>query len=105
MPSLNHLPGLFVAFTQTFGGPPSFFIPKWCIQAYGLPDNIASSQPAQIMMVVSSARMTAIGLALFVFHFRGDYEAVDVLLLCLGGYVSLLFLFLGWGNGSGSGEE
>ena len=87
MVSLHHIPGLFVAFTQTFGGPPSFFNPKWCIEKYGLPDSIADSKPAQTMMVVSSARMTAIGLALFTFHFQGDYAAVDTMLVCLGGYV------------------
>lgn len=84
---LHHIPGLFVAFTQTFGGPPSFFNPKWCIQKYGLPDAIAESKSAQTMMVVSSARMTAIGLALFAFHFQHEYAAVDTLLICLGGYV------------------
>lgn len=96
MVSLHHIPGLFVAFTQTFGGPPSFFNPRWCIQKYGLPDTIADSKPAQTMMVVSSARMTAIGLALFTFHFQHEFAAVDTLLICLGGYVcqNLKFMIL-----------
>ena len=35
-------------------------------------------------MIVSSARITAIGIALFTFYFQGKLEAVDTILLILG---------------------
>ena len=37
--------------------------------------------------------MTAIGLALFAFHFQEEYAAVDTLLVCLGGYVCFARLY------------
>ncbi|KAF4612465.1 hypothetical protein G7Y89_g15611 [Cudoniella acicularis] len=51
MPPLNHLPGPLVAFTQTFGGPPSFINPQWCVEAYGLPPRYSNSKEAQKVMV------------------------------------------------------
>ena len=87
--ALRHIPGLFVAATETFGGQYSFIDPKWCIEAYGLPDRIASSQPAQTMMIVNSARMSCLGIAMFIFHFRQQYELVDLMMMILGGYLGM----------------
>ena len=100
MLSLRHLPGLFIASTQTFGGlVPLFSAPwaEWAITAYGLP-HIATSQPAQTMMIVSSARMTALGLAIFAFHFQGRYEAVDTMMVTLG-WVGLIDGYVSWMEG------
>jgi Domain of unknown function (DUF4267) len=96
---LRHIPGLFIASTQTFGGQASFFDPKWCINKYGLPDRIASSKAAQTMMIVSSARTSALGIAMFVFHYQQKYEVVDMLLIILGAYVGLVDGYVAWNEG------
>lgn len=97
--ALRHILGLFIASTQTFGGQASFFDPKWCIEKYGLPDRIASSKAAQTMMIVSSARMSAMGIALFVFHYQQKYDIVDTLLMILGSYVGLVDGYVAWIEG------
>lgn len=72
-----------------------FFNAEYAILEFGLPPRIATSKPAQSIMIVSSARITAIGLALFIFFFRGQLEVVDIILVTLG-YVGLVDGYVCW---------
>lgn len=84
---LRHIPSLFLATTFTFGGLWPLWSKEACQAAmrdFGLPPHVRDSSPAQSVMVVYSSRMTVMGLALYLFHYRKMYAAVDVILLCLG---------------------
>ncbi len=72
-----------------------FFNAEYAIQEFGLPKRVAISKPAQSIMIVSSARITAIGLALFTFYFQGKLAAVDTMLTVLG-YVGLVDGYVCW---------
>jgi hypothetical protein len=69
---LWHIPPLLVATVTTFGGLIPFFNAdaEYTILEFGLPQSIAVSKPAQSIVIVSPARITAIGLALFTFTSR-----------------------------------
>ncbi len=82
--TLWHVPALFVSTALTFGGLMPFFNAEYAILEFGLPERIAISKPAQSIMIVSSARTTAIGLALFTFYFQEKFAAVDTILAILG---------------------
>lgn len=49
-------------------------------------------------MILSSARITATGLAIFVFYFQGKFEAVDVILVTMG-YVGAVDGYVCWKEG------
>ena len=96
--ALRHGPHLLVATALTFGGLMPFFNAEHAILEFGLPRRIATSQPAQAVMIVSSARITAIGLAIYAFHYQQMYSSVDILLACLG-YVGLIDGYVCWKEG------
>ena len=75
-----------------------FFNAESAILEFGLPKRIAISKPAQAVMITSSARITAIGMALFTFYFQGTLEAVDTVLAIIG-YVGLVDGYVCWREG------
>jgi hypothetical protein len=96
--TLFHIPPLLIAAALTFGGLMPFFNAEAAILEFGLPRRIAISKPAQSIMIVSSARISAIGMALFMFYFQEKLEAVDTILLILG-YVGLVDGYVSWCEG------
>ncbi len=93
--SLRHVPALYVATAFTFGGLIPLFNAQYAISLFGLPERIAVSKPAQSIMIVSSARITAIGLSLFTFYYQEKFAAVDTILTMVG-YVSLVDGYVCW---------
>ncbi|ERF77032.1 hypothetical protein EPUS_07938 [Endocarpon pusillum Z07020] len=93
--TLRHVPPLFVATALTFGGLMPFFNAEYAILEFGLPERIASSKAAQSIMIISSARITAIGLSIFTFCFQEKFAAVDTKLTILG-YVGLVDGYVCW---------
>lgn len=75
-----------------------FFNAEYAIREFGLPQRIAMSKQAQSIMVTSSARITAIGLALFTFYFQGKLAEFDTILAILG-YVGLVDGYVCWREG------
>lgn len=67
--SIKHFPTLFVAVATIFGGFVPFFNAEYAIEEFGLPKRIARVKEAQAIMVLSSARITAIDAAMFIFYF------------------------------------
>ncbi|KAK7064829.1 multicopper oxidase type 1, secreted [Favolaschia claudopus] len=98
MVPLRHIPPLFVAFALTFGGLYPFFDAPGAIREFGLPNHVATSSPAQSVMKLSSARGSAIGLALFAFYLRKQYAAFDTVLASLF-YVGLVDGYVCWQEG------
>ncbi|CAG8981796.1 hypothetical protein HYALB_00004739 [Hymenoscyphus albidus] len=96
--ALGHIPALFVATATTFGGLMPFFNAEHAILEFGLPQRIASSKPAQSVMILSSARISTLGLTLFVFYFQEKLAAVDTIMLLLG-YVGLVDGYVCWLEG------
>lgn len=88
--SLFHVLPLFVAAATTFGGLMPFFNAEYAILEFGLPHRIASSKPAQSVMILSSARITAIGMCLFAFYVQGKLVEFDTVLTILGAYVGVV---------------
>jgi Domain of unknown function (DUF4267) len=96
--TLWHIPPLLVATLITFGGTMPFFNAEYAILEFGLPKRIAISKPAQSIMMLSSARITAIGLALFTFYFQEKFASMDTMLSILG-YVGLVDGYVCWLEG------
>jgi hypothetical protein len=75
-----------------------FLNAEYAILEFGLPERIAVSKPAQSVMILSSGRITTLGLALFTFYFQRKLAAVDTILLLLG-YVGLVDGYVCWLEG------
>ncbi|KAL5334099.1 hypothetical protein BJX70DRAFT_379019 [Aspergillus crustosus] len=96
--TLGHLPPLFVATATTLGGLIPFFNAERAILDFGLPPRIATSKPAQSIMILKCGRITALGLAIWTFYIQGKLEAVDTILTILG-YVGLVDGYVCWKEG------
>ncbi|KAB8073003.1 hypothetical protein BDV29DRAFT_158025 [Aspergillus leporis] len=96
--TFRHSLPLSVATTTTFGGLIPFFDAEYAIRAFGLPQRVAISKPAQSVMITGTARTTAIGLALFTFYSQAKLEEVDTILIILG-YVGLADGYVCWREG------
>ncbi|KAJ7356623.1 hypothetical protein DFH08DRAFT_849556 [Mycena albidolilacea] len=94
----GHIPPLFVAAALTFGGLFPFFDSPGAILEFGLPDHVAASSPAQSVMILSSGRGTAIGLALLMFYYRRNYSAFDTVMATLF-YVGVVDGYVCWLEG------
>lgn len=96
--TIRHIPPLFCATAATFGGFVPLFNAEYAIRGMGLPQRISVSKPAQAIMIIGMARITAIGLALFTFYFQGKFEAVDTVMTTIG-YVGLVDGYVCWKEG------
>ncbi|EEH48600.2 uncharacterized protein PADG_04679 [Paracoccidioides brasiliensis Pb18] len=94
----RHIPPLLVAAAMTFGGLIPFYNAEYAIKEFGLPQRIAVSKPAQSVMLTASARISAIGLALWAFYSQGKLAEFDTILITLG-YVGLVDGYVCWREG------
>jgi hypothetical protein len=99
MPPSTHLLPLALLPPLTLGGLIPFFLPRSAILAFGLPARIADCALAHPLMVVCSARSTALGALLGTFYYQGKYAACDAVLLALG-YVGLVDGWTCWREGN-----
>ncbi|KAK0648700.1 hypothetical protein B0T16DRAFT_444671 [Cercophora newfieldiana] len=80
--SARHIPALFIAFTQFFGGLwPIFGNTPSAMLEYGLPAHVANSPEGQMGFLVGSGRTVVIGLLMGMLYSQGRYEDLDVILL------------------------
>ncbi|TVY62850.1 hypothetical protein LSUE1_G009201 [Lachnellula suecica] len=91
----RHIPALLVTTSMTLGGTMPLFNPVRAITTFGFPQRIAVSKPAHPVMVVGSARVSAIGIALWALYLKGQFEAMDVVFASLG-YLALVDGEGGW---------
>lgn len=98
--TLRHIPTLFVATATTFGGLIPFFNPAAAIRDFGLPERFAVSQEAGAVMVLSSARITAIGATMLAFYAQAKFAEVDTVMVILGAYVGAVDGYVCWREGA-----
>lgn len=96
---LRHLPGPFIASSETFGGFWPLFNAERAILAFGLPEPIAESAPAQATMFIASSRISTIGLTIFALYGQGNLAAIDTVLAVMGLYVGVMDGYLCWREG------
>lgn len=96
---LRHLPGLLIASSETFGGFWPLFNAESAIRAFGLPEPIAQSVPAQATMFIASSRISTIGMIIFALYGQGNFAAVDTVLAVMGLYVGAMDGYLCWREG------
>ncbi|KAL6887993.1 hypothetical protein GGI43DRAFT_229637 [Trichoderma evansii] len=97
--ALRHIVPLFVASATTFGGLWPFWAPRDAMLEFGLPARIADSPTAQPVMVLSSARTTALGLLMFIFYQQGKFADVDTVMSVMGAYLGLADGYVCWKEG------
>ena len=98
MSLLRRVPVLLLASSITFGGFIPFWDAEYAIRLFGLPGRIAVSPTAQSVMILSSARISAIGMAIFIFMYQRKYAAVDTMLSVIG-YIGLVDGYVCWMEG------
>lgn len=96
---LRHLLGLVIASSETFGGFWPLFNAERATLAFGLPEPIAQSGPAQTTMFIASSRISTIGMIIFALYGQGNFAAVDTVLAVMGLYVGVMDGYLGWREG------
>lgn len=94
---LAHIPPLFFATTfvspayvtlfklthiylKTFGGMIPFWDPVGAMRMYGFPERINQVHEAQVCFTIYASRMTAFGMAIYVFYFQRKFAAMDTIL-------------------------
>ncbi|EPS36826.1 hypothetical protein H072_9685 [Dactylellina haptotyla CBS 200.50] len=82
--SPRHIPALFLGSTLTFGGAIPFFNAPYAMKEFGLPPHVVNSRAAQDAFMVSAIRTVALGLSLYTLYARRMYQAVDIVLGCIG---------------------
>jgi hypothetical protein len=78
---LRHIPPLLLATTITIGGTVPFIQgPEAALLMFGFPRRIAISKAAWPVIKVGSARVSAMGIAIWGMYLGGHFEAIDILL-------------------------
>jgi hypothetical protein len=95
---LRHVPALLIATTITLGGTMPFFNPERAIQTFGLPQRIATSKPAHAIMICSSARVSAVGIALWALYLGQHFQAMDIVFASMG-YIGVVDAYVCWKEG------
>jgi hypothetical protein len=94
----QHVPALLAATAMTIGAVMPLWTPDAAIRAFGLPDRIATSKPAQACFVLYGARSACLGLAVWVFVLQNQFAAADTI-LALQGYVAAVDAYVCWREG------
>ncbi|KEF63280.1 uncharacterized protein A1O9_01257 [Exophiala aquamarina CBS 119918] len=93
-----HIPPLLAATSMGIGAVVPLWNPVAAIRAFGLPDRIATSPPAQAVFKVYGARSTCFGAAIWIFYLQGKLEAVDTI-LALQSYATVVDAWVCWREG------
>jgi len=97
----RHIPELFIATVETFGGLWPFFDAHRAMIDFGLPAQVVDSKPAQSVMTIYGSRATIMGLLLFGLYAKDMYEAMDIALMTLA-YAGPVEGLVCWKEGNGS---
>jgi hypothetical protein len=86
----RHIPALLLATTITIGGAMPFWAgPEKSLEAFGFPSRISTAKAAHPLIITQSARISALGAAIWVLYLRGHFEAVDIVIASFG-YVGIV---------------
>ncbi|RFU27840.1 hypothetical protein B7463_g8495, partial [Scytalidium lignicola] len=94
----RHIPPLLIATGQAIGGLTPFWNPAAAIRAFGLPERIATAQPAQLSFMIYGSRATIIGAAMWISYLRGNLRTVDTLMM-LNLYGCAVDAYVSWLEG------
>ncbi|KAF7951476.1 hypothetical protein EAE96_006785 [Botrytis aclada] len=101
---LRHIPPLFIATTVTVGGAtPFIFGGENAIKTFGLPQRLSVSKPAQAIMILSSARASVYGIALWGMYLNNHFAAMDILFASMG-YLAFVDSWVCWKEGSSTSK-
>ncbi|KAI0535046.1 hypothetical protein GGR58DRAFT_480560 [Xylaria digitata] len=95
----RHIPALFAASVSTVAILWPTTSPRRSLLAFGFPLHIAESPAAAPVMVIAQVRTTTIGLVMFVLYFKGQMEALDVILAVYGTFAGLIDSYTVWRQG------
>lgn len=76
------------------------FNARGAMQEFGFPARIASAPAAGPVMVIGQARGTVIGLLVFLFYSRNQFELVDTVMAVTGAYAGLVDSYVVWKEGN-----
>ena len=96
---VHHIIPLVLATVFTFGSMMPLFNPTGAIRAFGLPEHIAMSPQAHACFTVYGSRMSALGMAIWIFYLKGNFEAVDTILALIGWYCGAVDGYVCWQQG------
>lgn len=87
---------------MTFGGIwPLFNAPRSLLE-FGFPARIADAPEAAPVMVIGQARGTAIGLLVFLFYSRSQWDLIDSVMAVTGAYAGVVDSYIVWKEGNPS---
>ncbi|KAF7897748.1 uncharacterized protein EAF01_008714 [Botrytis porri] len=94
----RHIPPLLLATAITIGGTMPLWNAENAIRTFGFNEKIAVSKSAHPVMISGSARVTAVGLALWGLYLGDHFEAMDVVIASLG-YLAVVDGYVCWKHG------
>lgn len=93
-----HIPPLLIATGLTYGGTIPFWKPAAAIREFGLSEGFAQSQPAQQSFVIGGARVSIIGVAMWIFYLQGKLPEVDTMMTLMA-YMGAVDGYVCWKEG------
>ena len=93
-----HIPPLLMATSMAIGAVMPLWNPEGAIRLFGLPERIATSQPAQACFTLYGSRATCLGMAIWIFYLQGKLKAADTI-LALQGYAVAVDAYICWREG------
>lgn len=85
-----------VASSLTFGGLWPIFDAQGSMLEFGFPPSIASAPAAAPVMVIAQVRSTVIGVLLFLFYARSQFDLVDTVMAVMGTWAGLVDSYVVW---------
>ncbi|KAI0975200.1 hypothetical protein F4678DRAFT_419592 [Xylaria arbuscula] len=98
--ALRHIPSLFVATVTSVGVLWPITNPRRSLLEFGFPTRIADSPAAAPVMLIAQIRTTTIGLVMYILYFKGQMEALDVILAVYGTVAGLVDSYAVWKEGN-----
>lgn len=98
--SPRHIPVIFQGTAYVVGGALTYVNPRQAILTFGLPEDIATSPPAQLYSTIDGSRCITLGVLLWLFYLQGNLAAVDTVLVCCGAIQGGLTGWINWVHGS-----
>lgn len=89
-----------VASTMTFGGLWPIFNARGAMREFGFPARTAGAPAAAPVMVTGAARTTCIGLLVFLFYSRSQFDLVDQVMAVTGTWAGLVDCVVVWEEGN-----
>lgn len=97
---LCHIPALFAASTQTFGGLWPLWNAPASMREFGFPARIADAPTSTPVSIVGNSHVTILGAIMFIFYAQGRYDAVDTVLAVTATWAGLVDSWVVWRAGN-----